>query len=435
VLKRNFSIIAHTILPRDPKRRLAIAATAAGWMIAVAATGTVQEPGPVVASRTVIEALALAAVPLQEADAAPVFVREERLERGDTIAALLARMGVDPADASQIAAEHGKSKALRQLRPGIVVQAQTDDDGSLLNLRFVSGRDTMLGFERSGEKFVPVEQTAAMSRQVAMRAGQVRSSLFQAADDADLPDAVAVQIAEIFGGEIDFNRDLRRGDTFAVLYEMFHHEGRAVRPGRVLAVEFVNNRKVFRAVWYEDQDGGSYYAPDGASLRKAFLRSPLEFSRVTSGFAMRMHPIAQEWRFHKGVDYAAPTGTRVRATGDAVVDFAGRQNGYGNLVVLRHRGGVSTHYAHLSGFASGIQKGARVAQGDTIGFVGATGWATGPHLHYEFRVNDTHLNPLTVVMPSAEPIAPQHLGAFRAATQPHVARLALIQNVSLAALE
>jgi murein DD-endopeptidase MepM/ murein hydrolase activator NlpD len=268
-----------------------------------------------------------------------------------------------------------------------------------------------------------------------MRSGQVRSSLFQATDDADVPDSVAVQIAEIFGGEIDFTRDLRRGDTFAVIYETLHHEGRMVRPGRVLAVEFVNNRKALRAVWYEDAEGGSYYAPDGASLRKAFLRSPLEFSRVTSGFAMRMHPIAQEWRFHKGVDYAAPTGTRVRATGDAVVDFAGRQNGYGNIVVLRHRGGVTTHYAHLNGFAPGIQKGARVGQGDTIGYVGATGWATGPHLHYEFRVNEQHMNPLTVVMPSAEPIPPQQLGAFRAATQPHMTRLALIQNVTLAALE
>ena len=216
---------------------------------------------------------------------------------------------------------------------------------------------------------------------------------------------------------------------------MLHHEGRAVRPGRVLAVEFVNNKKALRAVWFEDAEGGSYYTPDGKNLRKAFLRSPLEFSRVTSGFAMRMHPIAQKWRAHKGVDYAAPTGTRVRATGDGVVEFASRQNGYGNLVVLRHRGGVTTHYAHLSGFAPGIGKGSRVGQGETVGFVGATGWATGPHLHYEFRVKDQHMNPLTVVMPSAEPIPPQQLGAFRNATQPYMARLALIQNITLAARE
>lgn len=434
MVKNKLSIITHTILPRDRKRRVAVAAAAAGWMIAVAATGTVKEPPPVVARATVVETLAVSPAPLGDA-ADPVFVREEQLERGDTIAALLARMGVDPSDASRIAMEHGKSKALRQLRPGVVVQAQTDDDGALLNLRFVAGRDTMLGFERDGDRFVPVEETAEMTRQVAVRSGEIRSSLFQATDDADVPDGVAVQIAEIFGGEIDFTRDLRRGDTFSVLYEMFHHEGRPVRSGRVLAVEFVNNRKALRAVWFEDQHGGSYYAPDGASLRKAFLRSPLEFSRVTSGFSMRMHPIAREWRFHKGVDYAAPTGTRVRATGDAVVDFAGRQNGYGNLVVLRHRGGVTTHYAHLSGFGSGIGKGTRVAQGDTIGYVGATGWATGPHLHYEFRVNNNHMNPLTVVMPSAEPIAPQQLAAFRAETQPYMMRLALIRNVSLASLE
>jgi murein DD-endopeptidase MepM/ murein hydrolase activator NlpD len=434
MFKNKLSIVAHTIIPRDGKRRLAIGAIAAGWMVAVVATGTVQEPPPVVSRAIIVEPLTLAPAALDERDDAR-FVREDRLERGDTLAALLARMGVDPAEAAQLTTEHGKAKALRQLRPGIIVQAHTSEDGDLHSLRFVTGRDTLLGFDRDGDRFVAVEEQATLTRQVAMRTGSIRSSLFQATDDADVPDAVAVQIAEIFGGEIDFTRDLRRGDTFAVIYETLHHDGRMVRPGRVLAVEFVNNRKPLRAVWYEDSDGGSYYAPDGASLRKAFLRSPLEFSRVTSGFAMRMHPIAREWRFHKGVDYAAPTGTRVRATGDAIVDFAGRQNGYGNIVVLRHRGGVTTHYAHLNGFAPGIHKGARVSQGEAIGYVGATGWATGPHLHYEFRVNDQHLNPLTVVMPSAEPIAPQQLAAFRAATQPHVARLALIQDVTLAALE
>jgi murein DD-endopeptidase MepM/ murein hydrolase activator NlpD len=405
-------------------------------MIAVVATGTVQEPAPVLPRATVVEALAVSPLPLADDRDDAVFVREERLERGDTLAALLARMGVDPGDAGRLTAEHGKSKTLRMLRPGVYVQAQTTEDGELRSLRFVSGRDALLGFDRDGDRFVHVEESAALSRQVVMRAAEVRSSLFQASDDADIPDAVAVQIAEIFGGEIDFTRDLRRGDTFSVIYEMLHHEGRAVRPGRVLAVEFVNNRKPLRAVWFEDADGGSYYAPDGASLRKAFLRSPLEFSRVTSGFSMRMHPIAREWRFHKGVDYAAPTGTRVRATGDGVVEFASRHNGgYGNLVVLRHRGGVTTHYAHLNGFASGIHKGARISQGDAIGYVGATGWATGPHLHYEFRVNDNHMNPLTVVMPSAEPVSSQQLPAFRAATQPLVSRLALIRNVTLAALE
>jgi murein DD-endopeptidase MepM/ murein hydrolase activator NlpD len=404
-------------------------------MIAVVATGTVQDPAPVFPRNTVVESLALSPLPLADHREDPVFVREDRLERGDTLAALLARMGVDPADAARLATEHGKSKTLRMLRPGVFVQAQTTGDGELRSLRFVSGRDALLGFDRDGERFVPVEQSAALSRQVVMRAAEVRSSLFQASDDADIPDAVAIQIAEIFGGEIDFTRDLRRGDTFSVIYEMLHHEGRAMRPGRVLAVEFVNNRKPLRAVWFEDADGGSYYAPDGASLRKAFLRSPLEFSRVTSGFSMRMHPIAREWRFHKGVDYAAPTGTRVRATGDGVVEFASRQNGYGNLVIVRHRGGVTTYYAHLSGFASGVHKGARVSQGETVGYVGATGWATGPHLHYEFRVNDHHMNPLTVVMPSAEPISAQQLPAFRAATQPLASQLALIRNVTLAALE
>jgi murein DD-endopeptidase MepM/ murein hydrolase activator NlpD len=205
----------------------------------------------------------------------------------------------------------------------------------------------------------------------------------------------------------------------------------------VLAAEFVNAKKALRAVWFDDpvEGRGGYYAPDGKNLRKAFLRSPLEFSRVTSGFAMRFHPILQQWRAHNGVDYGAPTGTRVRATADGVVDFAGVQGGYGKVVILRHHGGITTAYAHLSGFAGDVRKGARVAQGDAIGFVGATGWATGPHLHYEFRVNNQHRNPLTIAMPAAEPVPADRIGAFNTIARPLAAQLELLADVRLAALD
>ena len=236
-----------------------------------------------------------------------------------------------------------------------------------------------------------------------MKSGVIRSSLFAATDDASIPDSIAMQLGDVFSGDIDFHRDLRKGDRFSVIYELHYLGGRPVRAGRVLAAEFTNNGKTFRAVHF----GNGYYAPDGKNLRKAFMRSPLEFSRVSSGFGMRRHPIAQAWRKHEGIDYAAPTGTRVRAVGDGVVEHAGAKGGYGNVVILRHHGQYATVYAHLSRIS--VRKGARVAQNDTIGAVGQTGWATGPHLHYEFRVAGQARNPFSIAMPAANPVAQQDL--------------------------
>ena len=226
--------------------------------------------------------------------------------------------------------------------------------------------------------------------------------------------ALATQMAEIFSTDIDFHKDLRKGDTFSVVYEMFYDRGEPVRSGRVLSAEFVNDGRSFRAVWYAGVDGkGSYYTPEGKSLRKAFLRSPLEFSRVTSSFGMRQHPILQSWRAHMGVDYGAPKGTRVRATADGVVDSVGMQGGYGNLVVVQHGGSYSTAYAHMSRISPGLRRGSRVSQGDVIGFVGTSGWSTGPHLHYEFRVNKdardqyelrTHKRLLDIVEPTEKTV-------------------------------
>jgi murein DD-endopeptidase MepM/ murein hydrolase activator NlpD len=269
-----------------------------------------------------------------------------------------------------------------------------------------------------------------------MKSGEIRSSLFAATDAIGLPDSIATQMADIFGGDIDFHRDLRRGDRFSVVYEMLFNQGQPVRTGRILATEFANNGKTFRAVWFESKDGQGYYTAEGKNIRKAFLRSPLEFSRVTSGFShSRFHPIHQTWRAHKGVDYGAPVGTRIKATGDGIVEFVGKQGGYGNLVVIRHHGRYTTHYGHLNGFAAGIRKGQRVSQGDIIGYVGKTGWATGPHLHYEFRINDVHQNPLAVALPSAPPLAPQQMAEFKHHANPLAYRLDRIRGMNLTQLD
>lgn len=435
--KNKALILAHNPAPRARRRRRA-AILLAGFSLfgMVAAFGTAPESATATVQRSlVVEPLAVA--PLQlPADQAHVYWHEDRLERGDTLAALLGRLGVDPAVAARLVRENGGDKPFRMLRPGMTVHALTADHGDLLSLRFMAGQDTVLGFERAPDGFTTIEEPADFSRSVHVKSGVIRSSLFATADEISLPDGVAVQLADIFGGDIDFHRDLRKGDRFTVIYETLYHQGRPLRSGRILAAEFVNDGRALRAMWFgEDESSGSYYAPDGKSLRKAFLRSPLEFSRVTSGFKMRFHPLLREWRAHKGVDYGAPTGTRVRATGDAVVESAGWVNGYGKAVTLRHGGGITTLYAHLSKFGEGIRKGVRVNQGDVIGYVGATGWATGPHLHYEFRVGNQHRNPLTIVFPSADPVPPARMQAFRAATGPLVAQLDQLQSAAVALLE
>jgi murein DD-endopeptidase MepM/ murein hydrolase activator NlpD len=254
--------------------------------------------------------------------------------------------------------------------------------------------------------------------------------LFGAADEADLPDVVTLQLADVFAGDIDFYHDLRKGDRFRVVYEMRHVDGEPVGPGKIVAAEFENGSRTLRAFRWRDADGAdNYYAPDGTAMRKAFLRSPMEFSRVTSGFSgARFHPILQTWRAHKGVDYAAPVGTPVRATGSGKVTFAGTQNGYGNVIELKHAGVHSTLYAHLSRIAPHVKAGARVAQGEVIGYVGQTGWATGPHLHFELRAGAEQRNPLAIALPSGEPLPASARAAFAAHIEPAAAQLAFARS-------
>ena len=268
--------------------------------------------------------------------------------------------------------------------------------------------------ERAGDKFTSRIETAQLTTNSRLAGGVIQSSLFAATDASNIPDAVAVQMAELFSGNIDFRRALRKGDRFSVVYETLEADGEPLSSGRVLSAEFVNNGKSHEAMWFQESGTtkGAYYTLDGQSMRRAYLTSPVEFSRVTSGFKMRMHPILKTWRAHLGTDFAAPTGTAVRTIGDGVVEFAGVQNGFGNVVFVKHRNQHVTVYAHLSRID--VHQGQSVDQSQTIGAVGSTGWATGPHLHFEFRVNGEHQDPLTIVAQSdaAAPISNAARAAF-----------------------
>ena len=360
------------------------------------------------------------------------YWREERIRRGDTIGSVLARLGVDDAAALEFLRTDPSARAVYQLRPDKPLTVETDGEGRLLALRFVTGSGELLSISREGERLVATTGAAPTELRWRMAAGEIRSSLFGAADAAGLPDAVTLQIADVFAGDIDFYHDVKRGDRFAVVYEMRYVDGEPIGVGRIVAAEFENRGKTFRAfLWRADDGSENYYAEDGAPMRKAFLRSPMEFSRVTSGFTnTRFHPILQSWRAHKGVDYAAAAGTPVRATGNGKVAYVGTQGGYGNVIQLQHQGAFATLYAHLSRFAPQVKAGGRVTQGEIIGYVGQTGWATGPHLHYEFRVGGDQRDPLSVALPSGEPLAAPHRAAFAGKVVPAVAQLGLARQLS-----
>jgi murein DD-endopeptidase MepM/ murein hydrolase activator NlpD len=321
------------------------------------------------------------------------------------------------------------ARTLYQLRPGKPLRLETDSDGRLLSLRFVANTGELLSITRGAKGLAASLGPAPTEVQWKMTTGEIRSSLFAAADAADLPDTVTRELADVFAADIDFHHDLRRGDRFSVVYEMRYVDGEPVGAGSIIAAEFVNDGVVHRAFLWRGPDGHeSYYAEDGSALRKAFLRSPMEFSRVTSGFTQaRFHPILQDWRAHKGVDYAAPLGTPVHATADGKAVFVGIQNGYGNVIQIQHDGNYSTVYAHLSNFAGGLHAGSHIAQGEVIGFVGQTGWATGPHLHYEFRVDNEQRDPETLALPHGQALTPAQTPVFMARIAPAVAQLAIAQ--------
>ena len=338
------------------------------------------------------------------------LARADLTRSSDSPQGLLARLGVVDDEAANFLRRDPTARLLFQGRAGKMVQVTTSDGGALLQLvaRYPAERSqdmlshfTRLSVEKVDGAWQARVETAPLETQIRLGSGTITSSLFAAADQARIPDAISIQIAEMFSSEIDFHRELRQGDTFSVVYESLTADGEPITwnsgTGRVLAAEFVNAGKTYNAVWFPEAGNGKggYFALDGSSMQRTFLTSPMAFSRVSSGFAMRFHPILKTWRAHKGIDYAAPRGTPIRTVGAGIVEFAGRQNGYGNAVEIRHNNGKSTFYAHLDRIH--VRKGQRVDQGDNIGLVGATGWATGPHLHFEFRVNGKHQDPRTLL--------------------------------------
>lgn len=363
-------------------------------------------PTPDASAQTAVQNTALLAPAL-------TLFRTTTTRNNDTADLLLKRVGVFDAAAATYLRSSVDAQQVLFGRIGRVITVEAGANNGLLKLsaRWVNKDDEQnfqrLVIEKTATGFTSRIESAPLVAANRLSSGTISSSLFAATDEAAIPDAVSVQLAEIFSGQIDFHRALRKGDRFSVVYETLQADDEPLSSGRVLSAEFVNNGKTYQAMWFQEPvdksasgsavgaaSKGGYYSLDGTSLRRAFLTSPMEFSRITSGFATRFHPILQKWRAHLGVDYGAPTGTAVRSVGDGVVDFAGVQNGFGNVVIIKHRNNNTTLYAHLSRID--VHKGQAISQSDKIGAVGATGWATGPHLHFEFRVDGVHHDPLTI---------------------------------------
>ncbi len=356
--------------------------------------------------------------------------RSEVTRSTDTVEALLARVGVDDLAAANFLRNEPAYRSVVLGRAGRNVTVEATDTHKLekLTVRWApedDGSFRRLVIERNAAgHFASRIESAPLTASARLASGAIRTSLFAAADEARIPEAVATQLADIFSADIDFHRALRRDDRFNIVYEALEADGEPLRTGRILSAEFVNAGKTYQAMWFQEPgQKGAYYTLDGRSLRHSYLASPMEFSRVTSGFAMRFHPIHQTWRAHLGVDYGAPTGTPVRTVGDGVVEFAGVQNGFGNVVIVKH-GNAETVYAHLSRI--NVRPGQKVEQGQNVGAVGSTGWATGPHLHFEFRVNGIHQDPLLAGRDSGS--AP-----VSAAARPAFERLSHVMRSQLAA--
>ena len=353
-----------------------------------------------------------------------VLHRSDTTLRFDTTASLLQRLGVSDTSAQQFLSANPIAAQLLRGPSGKLVTAEANDNQQLLRLvaRWVPSESNnsatppshyqRLVVERTETGFVARTESAEFNTSLRMASGTIRTSLFAATDAARLPDSVASQLADLFSSDIDFRRDLRQGDTFSVVYEALEADGELLRFGRMISAQFINNGRTHQAMWFQEPgQRGGYYTLDGESMRRAFLASPLAFSRVSSGYGMRFHPVHGDRRPHLGVDYAAPTGTPVRSVADGVVSFVGRQGGYGNVVFIQHRDNKVTVYAHLS--RMDVRNGQRVSQGDNIGAVGCTGTCTGPHLHFEYRHNGRHLDPLILARDkSGEPISRQARAAF-----------------------
>jgi murein DD-endopeptidase MepM/ murein hydrolase activator NlpD len=393
---------------------------------------------PAVAGLTILD-LPLPPLPTESADAATLPQTDDRnwqvvvVRSGQTVGEIFGAQGVSGNQLQHLLDERANNNALRNIHPGEEFAFAHASDGTLAALRFDRDDRTRVEvtFDADGLHQKTLDRNLEHRTQVAH--GVIESSLFDAGNQAGMDDAMVLKLANALGYDIDFAQDLRVGDSFTVIYESIYRDGEFLHDGDIIAATFVNGGKRYSAFRYTDSHGETaFYSADGRPLRKSFLRTPVEFTRISSMFtAGRMHPILGTMRAHRGVDYAAPTGTPIHAAGDGKVVFRGWQNGYGNVVIIDHGRHYSTLYGHMSRIA-GLRDGERVRQGETIGYVGMTGLATGPHLHYEFRVDGTHRDPLTVTLPKPEPLPAVELARFEHETVAELAKLKTLEATRLA---
>jgi len=352
-------------------------------------------------------------------------VVEHTVKSGENLSSIFSEMDLNPEDLHKIVHANATGKMFANVAPGQDVVATISASGELEELTYSKNPFETLIATRHNDDFDVKLLSKQIDYQVTSAKGVIKSSLFEDGKRAGLPEKMILKLAEIFAWDIDFALSLKDGDQFTVVYEKLLVDGKEFDTGEILSVEFINQGKAYTSVRFEDNQGNTgYYTPEGHGLRKAFLQTPMDFAKISSQFDLhRMHPILNTIRAHKGVDYSAAIGTPVKTTGDGKIIFQGEKNGYGNVVEIDHGQKYSTLYAHLSGFKSGQKVGSLIKQGDVIGYVGQTGLATGPHLHYEFRIDGTHVNPLTAKLPRAIAMDNALMAKFKAQTQPLLAQL------------
>lgn len=358
---------------------------------------------------------------------------EVKVKKGDSLARIFKRHDLQASELDLIVKSSKKAKRLRRIQPGQTIQILVNNEGSIEKIIYDVSRIESLEIVKDGETYQASYQHKDVVTRTNSATVTINSSLFESGQQSGLSQATIMELASIFAWDIDFALDIRSGDSFTILYEEQFLEGKKFGDGAILAAEFTNNGHVYRAIRYTDEGGHTdYYNPKGYSMRKAFLRTPVDFKRISSRFGNRKHPVLNNVRMHKGVDYAAPRGTPVRASGDGKIIYVGKKGGYGRTVIIQHGGRYSTLYAHLSKYRRGIKVGKRVQQGDVIAYVGSSGRATGPHLHYEFRVNGVHRNPLTVKLPNAQPIKKRYRNDFKLHATNMISQLEMHKETNVA---
>ncbi len=371
---------------------------------------------------------------LVDATAQPAGEHIIRVSSGDTLSTIFAKVGLSATTLHSVLNSSKDAKQFSQLKIGQELQFRLDQDGNLENLSSQLNDLESISLTRKDNGFAFKRDLVKPEVRTAYAHGVINSSLFLSAKRAGLPHGLTMDLANIFGYDIDFALDIRDGDEFELIYEEKVVKGKQVSTGNILSARFTNRGKTFTAVRYTNKQGSSsYYGADGSSMRKAFIRTPVDFARISSRFSNgRRHPILNKIRAHKGVDYAAPRGTPIKATGDGKIVLAGRRGGYGNTIILQHGTRYRTLYGHMQGFAKGIRTGGSVKQGQIIGYIGTTGLSTGPHLHYEFQVNGTHVDPLSQKLPMADPIASSEKARFLQLSKPLMARMDQERSTQLA---